>query len=366
MFYGSFDRMPVIHWGVWEETRREWADQGLPEDANSHQLFNAARIPWTIPTDLGTDLIGCVQVGRNPQAGCNRLTMLYPPFPEETLEESEEYRVYRQGDGVVVKEWKHRTSTPHFIDYALKDGSDWYQYKKRLQPHPERIPKDINAILAQTQGFNEPIRVRTGSLVGVIRNWMGVQNLAYLQYDDRDLLREMVDTIADLVCWELDQILPKAQVDLGWAWEDICGNNGPLINPEVFATCVVPGYQKISTKLLQFGVKLHAVDSDGVLDALLPGWLEGGVNVLYPMEIGVWKTDLMALRKRFGRELRMIGGINKLELLKDRAAIDAEIERRMPLMRDGGYIPTPDHAVLPGTPLENYRYYLESIRALRL
>jgi uroporphyrinogen decarboxylase len=169
-----------------------------------------------------------------------------------------------------------------------------------------------------------------------------------------------------LVCWELDQILPKAQVDLGWAWEDICGNNGPLINPEVFATCVVPGYQKISTKLLQFGVKLHAVDSDGVLDALLPGWLEGGVNVLYPMEIGVWQTDLMALRKRFGRELRMIGGINKLELLKDRAAIDAEIERRMPLMRDGGYIPTPDHAVLPGTPLENYRYYLESIRALRL
>ena len=56
----------------------------------------------------------------------------------------------------------------------------------------------------------------------------------------------------------------------------------------------------------------------------------------------------------------------KLALEKGRAAIDAEIERRLPLMRDGGFVIMPDHLITPGVPLGDYRYYLDRIRALRL
>jgi uroporphyrinogen decarboxylase len=163
----------------------------------------------------------------------------------------------------------------------------------------------------------------------------------------------------------LDQILPKVKVDLGWVWEDISSKSGPFISPKVFEKCVVPGYQKISSKLRQYGVELYAVDSDGILDPLIPGWLEGGVNIIYPVEIGTWQADPMELRTRYGRELRIIGGIDKREIAKGRAAIDAEIERRLPLMREGGYIPAPDHEIIPGTSLQDYQYYVESIRALR-
>lgn len=365
MFYGEFDRMPVWYTKEWSETTEEWAQQGLPANVDRTKFFNAVSFPWTIPTDLGREFIGSRDVGYINEVGLRWPTLLYPPFPEEVVEETEEYKIIRQFDGVIAKEWKHRTSIPQFIDHTFKDGSDWPEFKKRLQPHPDRIPKDMSEILAEMDDYDEPIRVRTGSLVGAIRNWMGVVNFAYLQYDDQDLLGEIVDTIADLVCWELDQVLPQIKVDMGWVWEDICGRNGPLISPHVFERCVVPGYQKISSKLRQYGVELYVVDSDGLVDALIPGWLEGGVNVIFPMEIGTWHTDLMALRKRFGRELRMIGGLDKRELLKGKAAIDAEIQRRLPLMREGGYIPALDHEVLPGTSLENYRYYLESIRALR-
>ena len=74
----------------------------------------------------------------------------------------------------------------------------------------------------------------------------------------------------------------------------------------------------------------------------------------------------MEYRRRYGKELRIIGGINKLELEKGPAAIDAEIERRTPLMKDGGLVPMPDHLITPGTSLENYKYYLEKMRELRL
>ena len=45
--------------------------------------------------------------------------------------------------------------------------------------------------------------------MGWIRNWMGVENMSYLMYDARDVYADMVKTIADLVCWGMDQILPK-------------------------------------------------------------------------------------------------------------------------------------------------------------
>jgi len=64
--------------------------------------------------------------------------------------------------------------------------------------------------------------------------------------------------------------------------------------------------------------------------------------------------------------MRMIGGFNKLVLEQDRQAIDDEIDRRMDIMRDGGFIISPDHWTTPGTPLDNYKYYLDRIRTLRL
>ena len=74
----------------------------------------------------------------------------------------------------------------------------------------------------------------------------------------------------------------------------------------------------------------------------------------------------MEYRKKCGKELRIIGGLNKLELEKGPAAIDAEIQRRIPLMKDGGFVVMPDHLITPGTSLDSYKYYLDKIRHLRV
>ena len=343
MHYGEFDRMPVIHWGGWEETRRRWLSEGLPENVSEHEYFGAQ------PMSAGVN----VNVG------------LFPPFEEEIIEETDEYRIVRQSDGVVCKDWKGRSCIPHYIDFTLKDASGWPEYKKRLQPDPARIPEDIEAKICQAEAAGLPISVSTGSMIGWIRNWMGVENLAYLCYDDRDLLAEMVDTIAELVCWGLDQVLPKVKADMGWGWEDICFRSGPLVSPVIFKECVVPGYRKVADKLLDYGVDLYLVDCDGYIDDLVPLWLEGGVNVMFPVEIGPWKADPYAFRKKYGKELRVFGGIDKLEIAKGPEAIDAEIARRLPLMKEGGFIPLPDHLITPETSLEDYKYYLEQIRKLR-
>jgi uroporphyrinogen decarboxylase len=115
----------------------------------------------------------------------------------------------------------------------------------------------------------------------------------------------------------------------------------------------------------EHGIDLLGIDSDGDVWELAGLWLESGVNVLFPLEIGVWKANPMDYREKFGRDLRIIGGFNKMVLEKDFEAIDAEIERRLPLMQDGGFVLMPDHLITPGTPLENYQYFLNRMRELR-
>jgi uroporphyrinogen-III decarboxylase len=63
--------------------------------------------------------------------------------------------------------------------------------------------------------------------------------------------------------------------------------------------------------------------------------------------------------------LRIIGNLDKFALEKGRAPISAELDRLMPLMREGGFIPLPDHGIPPGVPLADYRWYLDRLRAMR-
>jgi uroporphyrinogen decarboxylase len=343
MFYGDFDRMPVIHWTGWEETLERWYAEGLPRDANVHEYF-----------------------GTTPQWGWVGVNLdLLPAFEEESIEDTPEYRIFRQADGVICKDWKGKSCIPQYIEFTLKTAADWPEYKRRLQPDPARIPENLQQQIATAEASGLAVAVGTASMMGWIRDWMGVEGMSYLMFDDRDVYADMVMTLADLTCWGLDQVLPHIQVDMGFGWEDICGRAGPLVSPMIFDECVAPGYRKIRNKLEEYGVHLYGIDSDGDVSALVGHWLEAGVNVQFPIEVGVWKADANTYRRKYGRELRIIGNLDKFALERGPQAVQAEFDRLMPLMKDGGYIMMPDHVIPPSVSLEAYKSYLEQVRKLR-
>jgi len=75
------------------------------------------------------------------------------------------------------------------------------------------------------------------------------------------------------------------------------------------------------------------------------------------------KIDVVAVRKQYGKDLIIGGAIDKRALAKDKDAIREEVYSKVPfLMEAGGYIPTTDHAVPPDVSLENYQYYINTIR----
>jgi uroporphyrinogen decarboxylase len=91
-----------------------------------------------------------------------------------------------------------------------------------------------------------------------------------------------------------------------------------------------------------------------------PTWLESGVNIMFPLEVnsGVHPEDL---RKKFPC-IRMIGGVDKVMLLKGQDAIRKELLRLKPLVEEGGFIPHVDHRVQADVSFKDYLYYLEAKR----
>jgi len=275
----------------------------------------------------------------------------------------------QQGDWVRVLRKKFMGSIPQHESHLLVDQASWEEhYKWRLDPKSSgRFPAGPeweNLVhLWRDPQRDHPVILPGGSLYGWLRNWMGVENLSLLVYDDPDLFGEMVTTVTDCVVGVLERILATgARFEACAMWEDMCYNAGPLLSPAHFREFMVPNYKRITALLHRHGVDVVWVDCDGLVDSLLPLWLEGGVNCMFPIEVGTWGADPVKFRKQYGRDLLLMGGFDKHILARSKEAITGEIERLAPLVEEGGFIPMPDHRVPPDVPLENYIHYCETAR----
>ena len=135
-----------------------------------------------------------------------------------------------------------------------------------------------------------------------------------------------------------------------------------MISPDVFREFVGPWYKKITDLTSSYGIEIVSVDCDGMIDSLIPIWLENGVNTMFPIEVGTWNASIAPWREKYGKQLRGVGGMNKTIFARDREAVDQEIERLKPLMALGGYIPCPDHRIAPDAKFELVQYYCEEMQ----
>ena len=161
------------------------------------------------------------------------------------------------------------------------------------------------------------------------------------------------------LCYETTKfaLASGAKFDFGHFWEDICFKNGPIISPTSFREFALPRYRRIADLAQSYGYGQISVDSDGNLDALLPLWLEGGVNLFWPLEVQA-DMDVNALQERYGGQALWLGGIHKHRLTGGERDIAAELERIRPAVRRGGYIPALDHNCPHDVSFENYLTYL--------
>ena len=75
--------------------------------------------------------------------------------------------------------------------------------------------------------------------------------------------------------------------------------------------------------------------------------------------------DIVELRKKYGNRLAFKGGTDKHVLRQGKQAIRKELEYKLqPLMQQGGTVFGLDHRIPNGTPIKDYRYYVDTAREI--
>lgn len=355
MHYQPVDRSPLIDFGFWDETVVLWRKQGLPSWVKNH-------VPQT-----WVDFFGMDYSLRKEHARVKVKWNLSPGFRVKVLQDLGEEEIIQQVDGVQVLRQKFMRSIPKPQRYLLQDRESWRKhYMPRLESvRLERYPKDWDEQVKLWRDPNraEPVFLSGGSLYGVLRNWIGLENLSLIVYDDPAWFEEMVTTLGDLYVGILTRFLETGgHFDGCHMWEDMCYNAGPLLSPRHFKKYLSPQYRRITDLLRKYGVDVVYLDCDGNIESLMPLWLEAGVNCMFPIEIGTWGADPIKYRRQYGKDLLLIGGFDKHILCDSKAEIENEVIRLLPLVEEGGFIGCIDHLVPPDVPYENYLFFVQAIR----
>ncbi|MBE6588949.1 MAG: hypothetical protein E7643_02105 [Ruminococcaceae bacterium] len=360
--FQSVDRFPAVHFGYWRELLLEWAEQGYISRSLAESVGDNNAADHELDKILGWDFNWASTRGAS--------TRFFPAFEKKVLETLPDGTQRVQNNlGVIERIKPGIVSIPAEDDYLLKDRKAFETlYKPKMQFDPARVDLDYFRTFNETRPKDTPLGLWLGSILGDIRSMTTVPGMSYLIYDeDEELFADIVDTYAQMQYECAKAILETgAKFDFAHFWEDICFKNGPLLSPALFDSLCSKHYRRMSELCHAHGIDLISLDCDGVTEQLLPIWVENGINVMFPIEIGVWGDQFEPARKKFGNRVLGVGGMDKVAFRKDRAAVDAELERLTRLVRLGGFIPCPDHRLMPGSKFELVRYYTEKIKEIKI
>jgi uroporphyrinogen decarboxylase len=297
-----------------------------------------------------------------------------PRYQHEVLEETPEYVVARNGNGIVTKALKAgtaygtRMSMDQYLTFPVSQPDDFAAVKARLVAAlPERYPADLDARAAAWRQRDCPLALgRNCAANGFYwraREFMGTEALSYAWYDFPALMHEMMEFFADFIIETSRPVLEKVAVDYFVLNEDMSMKGGPLLSPETFRTFIFPHLKRMVEFFRSHGTKYFAVDTDGDPTLLIPSLMDAGVDTVWPIERAS-EVSPQQWRRQFGRSLRLWGGVDKRVLWRGADAVRAHLREMIPLVEEGGFIPTVDHTVPPEVSWDNFRRYMDLKQAL--
>ncbi|MBD3183514.1 hypothetical protein GF312_14560, partial [Candidatus Poribacteria bacterium] len=279
-------------------------------------------------------------------------------FPGETIEETEEYSITRDGLGRTMKLWKGAATIALPLDYPVKNMDDWLKIKPFYEFSQARLSKDWEATARKHLENERVVCVNIPGGFDQPRQLIGEEGLCMAYYEQPELVHEILNTISDTAYKVLDEVSSKVQVDLLSVHEDMAGKSGSLAGPKQIQEFIKPYYRKIWDMLADRGARLFDQDSDGDMNGVIDAFIDSGVNCMHPMEPAA-NMDIVKIRKKYGEKLAFYGGIDKHVIRRSKMEIEAELEYKIPpIVATGGCVLALDHRIPNGTPLENYKFYI--------
>ena len=358
MEYQPSDRIPNHELCAWPQALARWRRESPEAHGISHWYWIVREDYWDldvrepIPINFG----------------------FIPEFKNRVIEETEGYRIFRDSLGRTRKELKQgmldgvALSMDQYLDFPLHGPEDWPDLRRRLQGGiPERLPADLEQRAEHWRQRDYVLVLgENGAANGFYwraRDLMGTEALSFAWYDYPMLVHEIMEWYTEFLIETTRPVLEKIQPEYFLFNEDLSGKAGPLLSPRMYKEFIQPRRRHIIDFLKGMGVKYVALDTDGDPTQLVGLMMDAGVDALMPIERAAG-TSPQGLRKQFGKSLRLWGGVDKRVLVQGPEAIREHLREFIPLIEEGGFIPTVDHCVPPDVSWDNIRYYMDAKSAL--
>ncbi len=339
-----FKRQPVDRIGIfehfWGDTQKKWTAEGHireGEDLSEHFNYDMS-LSW--PFNFIADL----------------------DFQPVTLEENDETRLMRDGNGALLRRHKLHDTTPEHVDFTVKERQAW---ETLIKPHltPDRRRIDFEAYRKARAKAKEQQRFFMWSGVNVFEQMHPVCGHEYMlmgMADDPDWIHDMVDTYSRLTI-QLQEILfaEEGWPDGIWFYEDMGFKERPFMSPAMYKELIQPAHRRTCDFAHAHKIPV-AMHSCGFVEPLLPGMVEAGIDALQVIEVKAG-MDLTRIYRNFGERLSLIGGMDVRVLYSnDLRKVDAELQAKIPVVKGHhGYVLHSDHSIPATVNYETYQYFVK-------
>jgi len=301
------DRLPRVEWAPWwQDTLDRWYTEGLPPGMDRNN----------VGAHLGLDAMRQVRVSPL-EATC--------PRPE-----------------------RHGGPIMHTAD-------DYARLKQHLYPSVDALAESLVPLVEAHDRGEVVLWLTVDGFFWFPRRLFGIQDHFYAFFDHPELMHRINQDLADHSIAVIEQLGQMFAPEFVTFAEDMSYNHGPMLSEALFDEFLAPYYEQVVPAIEGMGSVL-IVDSDGDVTEMMP-WLERvGARGVLPLErqAGV---DAMEIRRRHPESI-MVGHYDKMVMTRGEAAMRAEFERLLPVMRSGRFVPSVDHQTPPGVSLDDYHVYL--------
>ena len=328
------DRVPMMEM-YWEGIADTWRGQGMPAtDKTPGEFFgmdqmNFAAIDWSFQ------------------------------YPEEVVEETDEYTVKRSSENILVKTRKD-SPLPEFSDFPVTGRDSWEAIKHRIEFNEKRIDI-VKAKTDQAATENTHLQVYIEPCLGFekYKYCMGTEGILNAIGEDPEWVLEMIEATERLAFDGLDYCLGCGMAfDIAYVTEDLGFATGPFFSPAFYKNYMMPSHKRFCDYCRSKGMKVM-LHSCGAIMKLMPMLVEAGFELLNPLEQKAG-MDLYTVKKEYGDRLVLWGGIDvKTISFGTDGQLRDEIRDKVTFAKQGGgYIFGSDHSI----PLNvSYDRYLKMV-----
>ncbi|MFC1735568.1 uroporphyrinogen decarboxylase family protein [Candidatus Hydrogenedentota bacterium] len=340
------DRPPLPAWlgfSPWQQTVERWCEESGIDDLDIRKYFAFDRFFEIVLVECGP----------------------LPHFEEKLIEETDEFVTAIDWRGITTRNRRDRLSMPDFIAHPIHSPEEWKLYKdERLQLHLDERLTCLDSFLKKIEGQDVPVQVGKlpWGVFGTPRDLLGAEELLISFYSQPDLVRDIMETMTTLWLAVYEGISKRVQIDCIHIWEDMSFNKGSLISMDMVESFMMPQYDRITEFAKAKGIPIVSVDTDGLVDELVPTMMKHGINAFFPFEVQAG-NNVEEYREKYPK-LGILGGLDKRALARDKVCMHRELDRAENMLAKGGYIPGFDHLIPPDVPWNNYKYFVEQLKVM--